>query len=88
MAAEQVCNFYKYGHCKFMDLCRNKHVKELCQNEVCEVINCPLRHPKTCRFYLFYGRCKFEPCSYLHKESEEMTHIKKLQTIRTRCQES
>ena len=79
MAAEHVCKFYQFGHCKFMDLCRKKHVAQLCENETCEVIGCSLRHPRPCRFYQLYGRCKFEPCSYQHIESKEMNFIKQLQ---------
>ena len=40
MAAENLCKYFQFGHCKFFDKCRNRHVNELCDNSNCEVINC------------------------------------------------
>ena len=28
------------------------------------------RHPKACIYYRDYGRCKFNPCAFLHLENE------------------
>ena len=81
MAVEHVCEFYKFGHCKFMNQCRKKHIQEVCENNACEVRMCNLRHPRVCKFYSLYGRCKFEPCSYQHTESKEMTLIKQLHSV-------
>ena len=67
MAAENVCQYYKFGHCKFQTNCPKKHIHELCQEKNCEIRKCSLRHPKLCRFYLQYGRCKFDPCSFKHE---------------------
>ena len=72
MATQNVCRYFKFGFCRYMDKCRFKHVKELCENHDCEVISCSLRHPKICRFYRDYNRCKFgEWCYFKHVEKIE-----------------
>ena len=81
MAAENLCKYFQFGHCKFFDNCRNRHVNELCDNSNCEVINCFKRHPRPCRFYQLYHRCRFEPCSYLHIKTNEAEEIEKLKNI-------
>ena len=32
MASQNVCRYYKFGHCKFADKCRQFHVSEECEN--------------------------------------------------------
>ena len=76
--AVPICEFYKYGHCKFLERCRKKHIKEVCENINCEIIDCQRRHPKPCRFFQMYGHCKFEYCSYGHTDSKEMMKLKEL----------
>ena len=71
MASQIVCKHNKFGHCKFQDRCRNRHVNECCENTSCDISNCIQRHPKICKFYKNYGRCRFsEWCSFTHKENE------------------
>ena len=78
MATQAVCKFNKFGFCKFNNMCRNEHVKELCENSSCKVQICRLRHPKKCKFYSNFGRCKFgEWCSYEHTEKVNMFGILK-----------
>ena len=68
MTQETVCLFNKFGHCKFSTRCRQFHLNEICENELCENQNCLKRHPRVCRFYNQYQRCKFgEFCSFLHQ---------------------
>ena len=63
MAAQNVCRYFKFGHCKFGDTCTKLHVKEECE----DVITCSLRHPRDCKYYRDYSRCKFSDwCSYKH----------------------
>ena len=69
MDGQIVCKFFQFGHCKFADKCRKRHIREICQEE-CRDENCQLRHPKHCRFFVKYKRCKFgDFCSYKHRES-------------------
>ena len=66
MASVDVCQFNKFGYCKYQKNCHKNHENEICPNQTCEVKTCSLRHPKICRFYRDYGRCKFFPCAYMH----------------------
>ena len=62
-----VCKFNNVGHCKFGSNCRNRHTLETCTNFPCRVKECPLRHPKMCKYFVQFGQCRFkENCSYLH----------------------
>jgi len=67
MAVEHVCQFQKYGYCKFAERCQNRNVLTICDTKNCEIINCSNRHPHVCKFYEAYGRCKFGLyCQYKH----------------------
>ena len=67
-----VCRHFKFGFCRFKEHCRQLHVSESCSDESCEVEKCPKRHPKICRYYETYKRCKFtEYCLYSHKLPHE-----------------
>ena len=70
MAPQNVCRYFKFGHCKFSDNCKFMHVKEKCENLSCEIWSCSLRHPKKCKYFREFKRCKFgEWCSFDHTES-------------------
>ena len=70
----RVCKFNKFGHCKFGSNCRKQHITETCTNFPCRVEECPLRHPKLCRYFVQFGQCRFdENCSYLHFSQSDHT---------------
>ena len=46
------------------------HVDESCEDEECEIRTCRLRHPKPCRFFRDFRRCKFSDCKFKHIEDE------------------
>ena len=69
MATQNVCKWNKYGYCKHGDMCRKLHVNDICENSSCKIICCLKRHPKHCKFYANYKRCKFDPCAFLHVEN-------------------
>ena len=77
MADVTYCKFFKYGYCKYTFSCRKAHVKEHCQEENnCHEVECEKRHPKDCRFYLMFGRCKFgQYCLYKHVDHESPKEI-------------
>ena len=92
----KVCSYNKFGYCKHKEHCRKQHVKELCEKKSCDISNCSLRHPKTCKFYRDYGRCKFNPCMFRHidntidlvelrKENEKIVKI--IQSIDDRLED-
>ena len=88
MANKVLCLFNKYGFCKYLDKCRKKHNKEICDNPDCEVDKCVKRHPKTCRYYKEYERCKFgDYCSFKHSKSETNVNnaiVKELEIVKER----
>ena len=88
MASNVHCLFNKFGFCKYLDTCRKKHSKDICEVPQCKVINCHKRHPKTCRFYQEYGKCKFgDYCCYKHNENERNFKIvKELENMKERLQ--
>lgn len=71
MAAQNpVCLYNKYGYCKHKEMCRKRHVNQMCETSSCEVYKCTFRHPKICKFFWNYGHCKFDPCAFLHRDNE------------------
>ena len=68
MAAGSVCIYRKYGHCKYLETCKFRHIEKICDEEACEIENCHSRHPRDCRFFRDYRKCKFgDYCSYNHQ---------------------
>ena len=42
----------------------------MCKKFPCRDDKCMLRHPRTCRYYSSFGKCKFgKSCAYLHLDS-------------------
>ena len=66
MAVQNVCRYNKFGYCRFGEICRKHHVDEVCVDSSCDPSNCDKRHPKECKYYKNYNRCKFNPCKFLH----------------------
>ena len=65
--ATSICNFFKFGFCRYGLTCRRKHVVEVCSDASCMIENCEKRHPRVCKYYREYRRCKFgEFCCYKH----------------------
>ena len=79
MATQPVCGFNKFGYCKFRNNCRKLHVNECCESETCEIKECELRHPKPCRYYRDFRRCKFSNCKFKHVDYENDV-IKKIES--------
>ena len=65
-----VCLHFKFGYCRFRDNCRLNHDDALCDDEQCDITSCSKRHPKVCRYFTFFDRCKFgDYCRYRHLKS-------------------
>ena len=62
-----VCLFNKFGYCKFSKMCFKKHKDTECAKDMGEIKNCPLRHPKVCKYFKSEGFCKFgQYCRFKH----------------------
>ena len=62
---ETICKFNQSGFCKYQNHCRKQHIMDICPTPMCN--NMSFRHPKVCKFFNNFKRCKFgELCAYLH----------------------
>ena len=67
MAANTLCLYNMFGFRKHGDKCRKEHVQEICENNECNQSECRRRHPKECKYFKLYKRCKFnEFCAFSH----------------------
>ena len=67
-AADQICQYFKYGHCRYEDRCRHQHVREICEEVECNIKLCRRRHPRVCVYFSMFRRCKFNShCNYKHE---------------------
>ena len=64
---ESICKFNQSGFCKYQEHCRKQHVMDVCPTSMCNNMSHLLRHPKVCKFFTNFRRCKFgESCAYRH----------------------
>ena len=62
------------------DTCHFRHIDEICSEKNCNVFNCEKRHPKVCKFFREYHRCKFTTfCRYSHKVTDKDEKIKEIE---------
>ena len=80
MAQQNVCDFFKYGFCKFKTACKKQHVMEKCVKSDCDIKSCRSRHPRVCRYYRDIGFCKFgEWCLFKHdRPSKSLNEVKEI----------
>ena len=80
MAMENICLYNKFGHCKYQETCRRQHLREICELPLCENKSCMRRHPRACKFFENYERCKFGSfCSNNVEISEMKTKLDTLE---------
>ena len=66
-----LCQFDKYGLCRYRQVCRHQHVQDGCENKNCAVKRCQICHPKVCTFFRKSQRCKFGvDCLYRHEPEQ------------------
>ena len=71
---EEVCQYGKYGFCKFKEICNRKHYTQICENlSGCkDTKKCHKRHPKDCKRFVSDSGCRFNSeCAYNHRTVEE-----------------
>ena len=80
MAVETICNFFKYGYCKFKMSCKNKHVTLVCNDDKCNQSKCEKRHPRLCKYISNYGSCKLgSVCAYSHDDHKRKNENERLE---------
>ena len=83
--SENVCKHFKFGYCKFQEMCRLKHVKEICSDKFCEITECSKRHPRECSYFRDYNRCKFGTfCFYRHEDKALDEKSEKIMILETK----
>ena len=84
-----VCTYFKFGHCKFRQYCRNRHVETVCEQLNCDLDVCENRHPIRCKYYENFGRCKFSPCSFLHVKQDHFSlYLEKINVLENSMKEN
>ena len=87
----EVCFYNKTGFCKFRDSCVKRHENQSCEDESCNGSTCSKRHPKICKYFKIYKRCKFGSyCMFSHEDkisNEYEKRIMNLEEIISKCQE-
>ena len=69
-----------YGYCKFQEHCQKEHIDIICsENTKCENNGCVKRHPKPCKYFTRYNKCKFDKCAYLHVKEGNIIKIEDLE---------
>ena len=70
------CRRNKYGFCKYGDRCHFRHAKQICINSNCDVLSCENRHPRNCKWYQEYNRCKFTTyCKFKHVKIDSIENL-------------
>ena len=88
MSTENICQFNKFGFCKFKNNCFRKHENRKCDNEYCEIRECPLRHPSKCRYFVEFNNCKFGTlCKFGHDTIEKGKVDKEIETLQMQLEE-
>ena len=87
---QQICYKNKFGYCKYSERCFKRHVTLVCDDAKCEVFKCEKRHPKICRYYRDFRRCKFTVgCKYKHENHYDIFERfeDKLDELKETCME-
>ena len=75
-----VCKHHQTGYCKYREQCKKYHSSNICKESVCRDLNCWKRHPRSCKYFTFHGKCKYTNCAYAHNKSEKHRQIDILET--------
>ena len=72
------CRRNKYGYCKHGAKCNFRHEEEICNDNNCNIFKCDKRHPRNCKWYQDYGRCKFSSyCKFKHVKLDSIEDLVK-----------
>ena len=86
MSVKIVCVHFQFGFCKYGERCSKKHEATRCDDQQCDERNCSKRHPRECKYFRAYKRCKFgEDCFYDHIDQND-TVLEELKLIRAKLE--
>ena len=75
-----VCKHHQRDFCRNRSQCNEEHNNKIYKERVCRNPRCRERHPKTCKFYIRNGECKWkEDCAYAHNKSDNNIKIEILE---------
>ena len=75
-----ICSHFRYGYCKFQQHCQKQHVNVVCPDiPNCNNDLCFKRHPKACKNYAKYNKCRFQQFAYSHEKNEHQSKVEKLE---------
>ena len=75
-----ICSHFRYGYCKFQQHCQKQHFNVVCPDiPNCNNDLCFKRHPKACKNYAKYNKCRFQQCAYSHEKNEHQSKVEKLE---------
>ena len=73
MTQPKICLKNKFGFCKYSERCFYQHVSTVREDYRCDVYKCEKRHPRICRYYRDFQRCKFTVgCKFKHENKYEI----------------
>ena len=80
--SQNVCWFNRFGYCRFGNHCFRKHINIICENVNCEIAKCSSRHPRKCKYFLEYQKCKFgEYCRFSHGIPNNPKNMEKIEAL-------
>ena len=80
--SQNVCWFNRFGYCRFGNHCFRKHINIICENVNCEIVKCSSRHPRKCKYFLEYQKCKFgEYCRFSHGIPNNPKNMEKIEAL-------
>ena len=88
MTQESICQFNKFGFCKFGNKCFRNHENRKCENGGCSIKDCNLRHPRKCKFFIEFNNCKFRDyCKFSHEMLDDRTRNGEINELMNKLEE-
>ena len=78
---DEVCQFEKFGFCKFKGECKRRHLTKICKSLSGCIYkkHCDIRHPKNCKICAKENGCRHDKeCAYTHNATKHVDKRNKL----------
>ena len=76
-----MCQFQKFGFCKFREGCSKRHFTQICDSlsKCKEMKHCQKRHPKNCKRFASGNGCRHEEkCAFNHQVTKHVVERNEL----------